>query len=195
MPPRKPGVHRGEPRLNAIRAARLDLIFESRAPVTFLQETGSWLMMILDFLFQIWRRFTGPLQWWTLWLVSSKFMISVSGVIFDPEGKILLQRHRHWVADVWGLPGGIVCSGESLEEAFAREVSEETGLRIRDIELVRLKSGYKLRVEAYFRASLADGGQPMKLQKQEVIEARFFARDCLPENLLPAQRAFIENLD
>jgi len=150
--------------------------------------------MLLDFLFQIWRRFSGPLQWWSLWLVNSKFMVSVSGVVFDQHGNVLLQRHRHWVPDVWGLPGGIVQSGESLEDALAREVFEETGLVISEIELVRLISGYKIRLEGYYRAQLAEYGtaQTIKLQEQEVIEARFFPLDQLPENILTLQKEMIE---
>ena len=152
--------------------------------------------MFLDFLFQIWRRFSGPIQWWFLWLCNSKFMLSVSGVVEDENGHILLQRHRHWVPNVWGLPGGIVHSGERLENAFAREVFEETGLAISDIELVQLSSGYRYRVEVYFRANLAKCGhaQVMRLQEQEVLEARFFPIDRLPSNLLPLQKQVIDTL-
>ena len=152
--------------------------------------------MFLDFLFQIWRRFSGPLQWQLLWLLNSKFMVSVSGAVLDQNRMVLLQRHRHWVPDVWGLPGGIVHSGESLENAFAREVYEETGLVISDIELMRCVSGYQYRLEVYFRAKLAQTSRPqtMHLQKQEVIEACFFPPDQLPPNMLPLQRELIETI-
>jgi len=148
--------------------------------------------MCLDFLFQIWRRLSGPLQWWSLWLISSKFMVSVSGIVVDKNGLVLLLRHRHWVPDVWGFPGGIVKSGESLENAFAREVLEETGLVISDIELVNVKSGYKFRLEVYFRSKLVGQNELIILQEQEVIEGRFFPLYELPSNLLPLHKELIE---
>lgn len=150
--------------------------------------------MFLDILFQIWRRLSGYFQWWFLWLFNSKFMVSVAGIVFDESGQILLQRHRHWVPNVWGLPGGIVQSGETLENAFAREVFEETNLAISDIELIRVVSNYRLRLEVYFRARLAknDKAQVIKMQEQEVVEVRFFSLDDLPADVLPLQKELIE---
>ena len=110
----------------------------------------------------------------------------------DTQGRVLLQRHRHWVADVWGLPGGIVHRGETLEAAFSREVNEETGLSVADVQLVRFHSGYNLRLEVFFRARVEASGEPvLRLQTSEVLEARFFPFEGLPANILPQQREII----
>ncbi|MBL7162117.1 MAG: NUDIX domain-containing protein [Anaerolineales bacterium] len=150
--------------------------------------------MFLDIIFQIWRRFSGSMQWRLLWLFNSKFMVSVAGIVYDKNDHILLQRHRHWVPDVWGLPGGIVKSGEILEKAFSREVLEETGLVIANIEMIRLVSGYDLRMEVYFRAKLAKSHneQIIKIQEEEIIEARFFSLDELPSSILQLQKELIQ---
>ena len=148
--------------------------------------------MLLDFLFHIWRRLSGKWQWQLLWLANSKFMVCVAGVILDAQERVLLQRHRHWVPDVWGLPGGIVHRGETLEAAFSREVGEETGLNVTEVQLVRFYSGYNLRLEVFFRARVATSGEPvMRLQTSEVLEARFFPYEELPANILPQQREII----
>ena len=49
-------------------------------------------------------------------------------VIFDDAGKVLLERRSD--NGFWGLPGGAVEVGESVEQAVVREVMEETGLRV-----------------------------------------------------------------
>jgi 8-oxo-dGTP diphosphatase len=56
--------------------------------------------------------------------------LAVSAVIFR-DGKVLLvRRARSPGKGFYSLPGGRVEFGESLHTALAREVDEETGLRI-----------------------------------------------------------------
>jgi len=79
-----------------------------------------------------------------------------------------------------------------LENAFAREAHEETGLEISDIELIKIVSGYRLRMEAYFLARLARNTiQHIKIQEKEIVEARFFSPNEIPADLLPLQRELI----
>ncbi len=78
---------------------------------------------------RLWQRMSGRLQWRLHWLINSKFVVGVSGIISDDAGRMLLVQPRYWPDKAWGLPGGMVKRGESFEEALTRELLEETGLR------------------------------------------------------------------
>jgi ADP-ribose pyrophosphatase YjhB (NUDIX family) len=55
----------------------------------------------------------------------------VGGVVHDAAGRLLLiQRGQDPHRGRWSLPGGRIETGESPEEAVAREVREETGLDV-----------------------------------------------------------------
>lgn len=51
-----------------------------------------------------------------------------------PDGSVLLEREFRYPLNSWcvSLPAGLIDAGESLEEAVTRELSEETGYRLRD---------------------------------------------------------------
>lgn len=50
-----------------------------------------------------------------------------------PDGSVLLEREFRYPLNSWciSLPAGLIDEGESLEEAVARELAEETGYRLR----------------------------------------------------------------
>ena len=58
---------------------------------------------------------------------------TVGALIFDPEGKVLLIKSHKW-GDRYVIPGGHIELGEKIEDALRREIKEETGLDICDIE-------------------------------------------------------------
>jgi len=61
---------------------------------------------------------------------ASRPQLAVSAVIFR-DGKVLLvRRARSPGKGFYSLPGGRVEYGETLHQALAREVDEETGLKI-----------------------------------------------------------------
>lgn len=55
--------------------------------------------------------------------------------IVAPDGRVLLVRSHKW-NDGWAFPGGHVRVGERLADAVRREAREETGLDVRDVELL-----------------------------------------------------------
>lgn len=72
---------------------------------------------------------------------------SVSAVIFDRRGHVLLQKRAD--GGQWGLPGGSMEIGESLHDAVAREVHEETGLTVTPGRLIGVYSRPELQVVRY----------------------------------------------
>lgn len=62
------------------------------------------------------------------------FLAASAAVVRD--GKVLVVRRARAPANgVFSLPGGVVETGETLQEAAAREVREETGLTIEPVAL------------------------------------------------------------
>lgn len=67
--------------------------------------------------------------------------IGVGAVVFDALQRVLLVRRGNPPGEgQWGLPGGLLLLGESLQEGLRREVAEECAI---DIEIVDLISLYE----------------------------------------------------
>jgi 8-oxo-dGTP pyrophosphatase MutT (NUDIX family) len=60
--------------------------------------------------------------------------VGAKAIIVDRDGAVLVIRRRaesHFAPGTWDLPGGKMDDRERLVDALAREVFEETGLRVR----------------------------------------------------------------
>jgi 8-oxo-dGTP diphosphatase len=57
-------------------------------------------------------------------------IVGVGGVILVDTKVVLIRRRYEPLKGQWSLPGGGVEVGETLEEAVAREMVEETGLEV-----------------------------------------------------------------
>lgn len=66
-----------------------------------------------------------------------KIRVIVSAIIENSKGEILIGKkssNRGVYLDAWHIPGGGINGGERIEEGLKREVKEETGLEITEIE-------------------------------------------------------------
>lgn len=72
-----------------------------------------------------------------------KIIVTGGAIILDQQNRILLQRRSDY--GDWGLPGGGMDAGESIEETMIREVYEETGLKIKEYNLYTVYSGPRMK--------------------------------------------------
>ncbi|MBI3680265.1 MAG: NUDIX hydrolase [Acidobacteria bacterium] len=65
-------------------------------------------------------------------------MLGIGALIFR-RGRILLaERGTEPLKGYWSLPGGVLETGERLEDGIRREVLEETGLVVEPVELAAI---------------------------------------------------------
>lgn len=132
-------------------------------------------------------------------LVGSRPIIMVGACVIVVQHDFVLLERR---ADngKWGLPGGSLEPGESMEEVARRELFEETGLRAKTLELLDIFSGPELyykyphgdevfNVVAAYICREYDG--TAILDKSEVDEIQFFSFGSLPDNINPPDQPIL----
>jgi mutator protein MutT len=126
----------------------------------------------------------------TMRLVHTRFTVTAGAVIFNDKREVLLLKHRFRAGSGWGLPGGFMENGEQPIDALRRELREEIGLEVDDVEVFAARSFRKPKqVEILFRAR---ANAEVKSLTMEVERAEWFALDALPEGLPRDQRVYIE---
>lgn len=113
-----------------------------------------------------------------------------ANAIITCKGKLLLEKRRD--SDVWGLVGGGVKKYETEQQAMAREVYEELGIRIPKEQFQKLAVyGEPGRIAAYqdgsiWRMVIVVFGLELKEEPQMVIsresrDLRFFTKEELKD--------------
>lgn len=109
--------------------------------------------------------------------------MGVAGALFDPEGRVLLVRHRYKPG--WYLPGGGVNRGEPPAIAVLRELAEEAGLSGGEAQFFGLytrRLGWVGNVVALYRVTGAVVFRP----SLEIAEICFADPSAPPTGTTPA---------
>ena len=101
-------------------------------------------------------------------------------IVYRDDGKILLVRGR-FSRQKWALPGGGVKHNESYEQAAVREVLEEIGLKIHNLRYLGKANSHESYAKFSVRVFAAHASDYDIKCNFEIMEARWFNRDYLPE--------------
>src|SRR5437870_251584 len=146
--------------------------------------------MLKDFFGALWRFTPKGVRRRAVRTAQRRFTVTAGAFIFDDEGRILLLEHVFRPDSCWGIPGGFVGAGEQPEAAVRRELHEEAGLELTDVELLFARTLRRPRqLEIYFRARAINSPQPCSF---EIKGAAWFAIDGLPDDLSRDQRRLIQ---
>lgn len=117
-----------------------------------------------------------------------KFTVSVAAIILNKKGEVLLLNHILRPYFNWGIPGGFIKHGEQPEDALRRELCEETGIELENVEMLRVRTidGH---IEILFRA---DGRGKAEVKSNEIFDVGWFSADTLPERLSEVQKVMIQ---
>lgn len=122
-------------------------------------------------------------------------------IAVDSSLLLIKQRVPTRENPIWVPPGGGVLVGETLESALAREVMEETGLKVLPEKLVWIHEFIETpfhAIEFYFECSITGGmlalGKDPELpdHEQMLLDVEFVSSDKLTE--LPVFPEFLKNI-
>lgn len=127
-------------------------------------------------------------------IVGSRPLIMVGAcvILINNKNELLLQLRKD--NHCWGLSGGSMEIGETLEQVAKRELFEETGLTANNLMLLEVFSGQDLYyqyphgdeiynvVAAYI---CKDYKGIIKAEENEVADLKFFHINSIPSNISP----------
>ncbi len=124
-------------------------------------------------------------------------MVTADVGILNTQGELLMQRRAQ--DGTWGLIGGFMELGETVEETARREVLEETGLAVGRLELLGVFSSAELltftngdRIQLVTVGYVSDEASGTPQLSAEGLELRHFNLSALPKPLFAPNKPILE---
>lgn len=130
-------------------------------------------------LIKVWKLLSLPkgVQLRVMRILENKFLVGVTGVIFNDKNEVLLFKHTYR-QHPWSLPGGYLKAGEHPAEALEREIKEESHLVASVDETLKTRTdrtGARLDL-CYVGVYIGGEFSP----SHEVSAYGFFSQDTMP---------------
>ena len=94
--------------------------------------------------------------------------------------RLLLTKYRGRAYKKYALVAGFTEIGESFEQTVAREVMEETGLKVKNIRYYKSQPwGFADNILAGYFCEV-DGDPTIRMDQEELSVAEWFQRDAIP---------------
>lgn len=133
-------------------------------------------------------------RWW--WLARPK-VIGVRTIVLDGDDRVLLVRHTYGHR-AWYLPGGGAKRGETLAQAAARELEEETGVEVEPESMELLGVFTNLRQHKTDHIAVFVARPETWVDRDhgaaEIAERGFYRLDDLPKDTSPGTRRRLADL-
>jgi ADP-ribose pyrophosphatase YjhB (NUDIX family) len=139
---------------------------------------------------KIWRKTPAFLRSRLVRATQTKFTVSVGAIVINSENKVLLLDHVLRPASGWGIPGGFINENEAPVEAIKRELREEIGLEIENVEVFYIRTSYR-HVEILFSADTAQKGE---VKSFEIKAIGWFNFESMPKNIGTSHKQIIKEV-
>ena len=134
--------------------------------------------------------------------MSEEYAVPATGaLVLNEDDEIFLMKSPKWDGK-WLVPGGKIEKGDSMKETVRKEVKEETGLEVSDIELLNVKDGgnpEEFNRETHFiflNFTCRAEDQEVELDQREAVDYKWIDPEKAVESELDineSSRDFIEN--
>ncbi len=133
---------------------------------------------------KIWRKLGKNMQWFLVWIIHPKINVGVSLIIPNTKGEYLLGKHVFSGEKSWRLIGGYIEKNENIFNGAKREVLEELGIEIEIERLLRVRTGFRYRVEFALVSRTLPSDIVFYIQKKELEEVQWFTLPEIPADTL-----------